>query len=108
MPSLMTSEENRRLSRLLALMLRHQPTEFDLFPDTQGFVQLKAVLDALHRNGYQYATLQHIEEVVASGDKRRYEIRDDLIRAVYGHSVGHIAYRVPTFCPSACSVSWHY
>lgn len=78
-----------KLSKFLALILRHEPQKFGLALDDEGFTDADDVLLAVQiRYGAHY-TWEDIETVVA-GDKygkKRYEIRDDKIRAMYGHSI---------------------
>jgi putative RNA 2'-phosphotransferase len=83
----MTPSERKRLSRFLSLMLRHSPSKFGLVLDSEGFVPLESVLGALHQRGHGYVTLAHLEEVMATSDKRRFEVQDGCVRAVYGHSI---------------------
>lgn len=83
-----------RLSRLLAFVLRHQPEEFGLSLDAEGFVLLDSLIDAVRkRPDFSGVTREDVEAVVRENPKPRFEIREDLIRARYGHSInGHISY----------------
>jgi putative RNA 2'-phosphotransferase len=84
----MSREERVRLSKMLALMLRHQPEKFGLALDAEGFTPLAAVLAALRRERrWAGVTEADVRDVVASSDKQRYEIDGERIRARYGHSV---------------------
>lgn len=74
-----------RLSKLLSLMLRHRPQEFDLEVDTQGFAQLDAVVAALQRKDEGIGVAE-VESIVDDPEKKRFEIVDGKIRARYGHS----------------------
>ena len=47
----MQQELLERLTRSLAYMLRHQPEEFDLELDEEGFAEVEDVLDALSDEG---------------------------------------------------------
>ncbi|MFA6109854.1 MAG: RNA 2'-phosphotransferase [Candidatus Latescibacterota bacterium] len=76
---------NRSISRLLSLMLRHRPDEFGLEIDDHGFVPLGQVIQAV-RDRYEEATEQDILELVNSPDQHRFEVVDGRIRALYGHS----------------------
>jgi putative RNA 2'-phosphotransferase len=69
-----------QLSKKLSYALRHRPEEFGLTPDEHGFIPLEEVcrqLDVSHDD---------IAEVLAQSPKRRFEIRDEAIRTLYGHS----------------------
>lgn len=84
----MTPDERLRLSRTLTYILRHQPQEFGLELDDEGFVPVPALLDALGgRLGWLKPTVEHLEEVIRNADKDRFEMREGRIRAKYGHSV---------------------
>jgi len=84
----MSTDDRRRLSKLLSLILRHEPERFGLTLDEQGWVALEALLAAVRsRPEWRGTTEEQIREVVATSDKQRFEISDDQIRARYGHSV---------------------
>ncbi|MCY3679943.1 MAG: RNA 2'-phosphotransferase [Gemmatimonadetes bacterium] len=73
------------ISKLLSLMLRHRPEEFGLQVDRYGFADLDAVLRAFQDRNSTF-TLEDIEKVVYDGEKQRFEIVENRIRARYGHS----------------------
>jgi len=73
------------VSKLLSLMLRHRPDEFGLEVNGNGFANLDAVLSALQGRDSSF-TLEDIEKVVYDGEKQRFEIVENQIRARYGHS----------------------
>ncbi len=84
----MNPTDRTRLSKLMALILRHGPARFGLSLDAEGYV----ALDRLHAAvagtpGWAWVTPADILEVVATSDKKRFELRGDQIRARYGHSV---------------------
>jgi len=88
-----------QLSKFLALILRHKAPEFDLQLDEDGFVEVGQVWQIIQNqygNKYSYNDL----ETIVVGDnhgKKRYEIVDDKIRAMFGHSaVREITYPIVT------------
>jgi putative RNA 2'-phosphotransferase len=85
---LMNDEELDRLSRTMAGALRHFPERFDLQMDRQGFVDLRAFVEALHRKQRRYHWLRphHILAIIETDNKGRYEFKDGMIRATYAHS----------------------
>jgi putative RNA 2'-phosphotransferase len=85
----MSSPQRRtQLSKLLSLILRHQPDKFGLTLDGEGFVAVADLLSAVRQQrGWGGVTAEEIREVVASSDKQRFEIVGERIRARYGHSV---------------------
>lgn len=90
----MKEKQEKHLSKLLSLMLRHEPEKFGLALDEHGFAPLADVLAAVRRKrDWSDATEQKIREVVQNSDKQRFEIEGAAIRARYGHSVeGKVAY----------------
>ncbi len=88
-----------RLSRLLALVLRHRPDEVGLTLDAGGFAPLDALAQALAAQpGWESVTAADLV-AVAEGDPRRYEVRDGMIRARYGHTVAVAQAGEPAFPP---------
>lgn len=75
------------LSKVLSFALRHQPEEFGLNTDERGFVPLNELVLALQeRPKWIDITEEEILNIVDGGEKQRFEVRDGLIRARYGHS----------------------
>jgi putative RNA 2'-phosphotransferase len=78
---------DKPLSKFMSLVLRHRAPDFGLSPDAEGFVPLADLLRLVSdRMG---ATLNDVQRVAEFGDgsKKRFEIRGELIRARYGHSL---------------------
>ncbi len=74
------------LSKYLSYILRHDPDRADLDPDEKGFVSLDKVLDSLVDTKHSWASKDDIEYLIEKSEKRRFEIKGDRIRALYGHS----------------------
>lgn len=74
------------ITRSLAYMLRHQPDEFDLELDPEGWGDLEDVTQALNERLGEPIEEDDVAEAIQSGDRQRYEIKDGRIRALYGHS----------------------
>jgi putative RNA 2'-phosphotransferase len=89
----------KRLSKRLALMLRHQPDRFGLLPDDEGFVAIDALFMAFQTD--TGASRAQFEAVLNdAGGQQRYERRGDRIRARYGHSEGpHLVRYLPAEPP---------
>jgi len=84
----MDETQRTRLSKLMALVLRHRAGDFGLRLDAEGFVPADELVAALRRQrGWASLTVADLEEVIATQQKRRYEIVDGDIRAIYGHSL---------------------
>ncbi len=76
-----------RITRSLAYMLRHQPEKFDLELDRHGFARLDEVVRALQERLGEPVDAADVHAAVDAGDRPRYEITGDLVRALYGHSI---------------------
>lgn len=102
-----------KLSKFLALILRHQPERFALDLDDEGWASLSEVMEILHGlPNFRWATRADVMSVVAGGTgdgsteadahadrgrsgrrsvaevgKRRFEVQESRIRARYGHSL---------------------
>ena len=86
---LMNTEELDRLGRIMAGVLRHFPDRFDLDMDDKGFVDISQLVDSIKRRRSQFHWLRphHITAVVDTDPKGRYQIKEELLRATYGHSI---------------------
>lgn len=81
------SQELTRLSRLVALVLRHRPEEVGLALDDRGFVPIETLALALAtQRGWESLEVDDLV-ALARADPRRYELHDGHIRARYGHTV---------------------
>jgi len=81
-----------RISRRLSYVLRHNPEQFDVELDSEGFTDVGAVAKGLG------ISVADILTVVEESPKHRFEVRGDRIRALYGHSVG-VDLRLPGVVP---------
>lgn len=77
-----------RISKWLALALRHEPASLDLVLDEEGFAAIEAVLGGLAARG-EVVTRAELLEVVATSEKRRFALGADglRVRASQGHSI---------------------
>jgi putative RNA 2'-phosphotransferase len=80
-----------KLSKFLALILRHQPERFALALDEAGWASLPEVMEILRGlPNFRWATradVMHLVEEGSGDGKKRFEVEDDRIRARYGHSI---------------------
>lgn len=76
----------RSLSKFLSLVLRHEADQFNVTLDKHGWAPIVQIMEVMKRKqpGFSLADLEYM---VRASDKQRYEIRGQLIRARYGHSV---------------------
>lgn len=74
-----------RISRFLTYLLRHQPKEYPLVFDKQGFVDWRDVVELVQERFYD-VTEEQIEAVVSGSEKQRFQLINGKVRATYGHS----------------------
>lgn len=79
---------NKKISKFLSLVLRHQPEIIGLNLDENGWAETQTLLEKLAKNNRKI-DLQTLEEVVVSNDKKRFAFNADKtkIRASQGHSI---------------------
>ena len=95
-------EKLLRLSRTISHALRHEPWLYELELDEEGWVEVEALLAALRsqRHEWHHLAQQDLVRVVETSDKRRFELRGGLIRALYGHSTPQRLRKVPAEPPA--------
>jgi putative RNA 2'-phosphotransferase len=79
----MTQNLKIKVSRYMSYLLRHNPE--DLKMDKYGFVDFDELLKKVKERFQVDKRL--IFEIVEKSDKKRFEIVDDRIRALYGHTI---------------------
>ncbi|GAA2478493.1 RNA 2'-phosphotransferase [Streptomyces thermolineatus] len=77
-----------RISKFLALVLRHDPAAAGVVLDREGWVEVDVLIRACSAAGRPF-TRAELEHVVATSDKKRFALSADgrRIRASQGHSV---------------------
>ncbi len=75
-----------KLSKFLSFILRHHPEKFELKLDKKGFVAIDKLVNVI-RQKFPNVTKETILQLVNSQEKKRFEIVNDKIRAIYGHSI---------------------
>lgn len=95
------NEHDIRLSKLLAVALRHEPHRFELELDDGGWVPVDQLLAAITERGGRWASITRgdLEVMIATSPKARYQLDGDRIRARYGHSVAGRLRQVPAAPP---------
>lgn len=77
-----------RLSKFVSVILRHRANDFDIHLDAQGFTdfaELKRIIIEKSTDVYSEEDWQKVLNGELDG-KKRFEIKDGRIRALYGHS----------------------
>jgi putative RNA 2'-phosphotransferase len=80
--------DDRRASKFLSLILRHEPSRVGVTLDRAGWIDVKLLLAALAEHG-QPMSGEQLERVVRGNDKQRFalDVSGSRIRASQGHSV---------------------
>lgn len=86
---LMNDRELDHLGRVLTGILRHFPDRYGLEMERQGWVSLPAIVRAVSQKhpAYHWLRTMHLVAIAETDAKGRYEVRDEKIRATYGHTV---------------------
>ena len=81
-------KRQKRISKFLSLVLRHQPELIGIELDDQGWTAVEELIAKADRQGTRF-TEAELRQVVADSDKQRFALSEDsrLIRANQGHSV---------------------
>ncbi|GBR13865.1 RNA 2'-phosphotransferase [Asaia spathodeae] len=97
--------KDNQVSRLLSLVLRHEPGKIGIVLDNQGWTDIADLLRLANNAGYVFDR-DTLFRVVATSDKQRFTISPDgkLIRAAQGHSV-QVDLNLPVSQPPARL--WH-
>ena len=76
------------LSRAVSHALRHEPWLYELELDEEGWVAVEALTAALRSENPAWSGLVEadLEQMIERSEKRRHELRNGRIRALYGHS----------------------
>ena len=87
---IMRGNERDSLARRLALALRHAPEKFDLEMDINGWIDIKDIIRQFKKSNerrYHWLRPHHFRAISETDPKGRYEVRGNVIRATYGHSL---------------------
>jgi putative RNA 2'-phosphotransferase len=77
----------KRVSKQMALLLRHAPERAGLILDPEGFVRMEDLVCALQRTTPEVsANVVRAVVTMVEPHKQRYSIVEDCVRANYGHS----------------------
>ena len=83
-------ELRSRLSHLMTYLLRHNPGAVGLSMDREGWVGINELVNAIRTRwnprAYSWLTNEHVLAVALMDPKGRFEVKDGMIRARYGHN----------------------
>lgn len=77
-----------KLSKEVSYALRHAPWEYELGLDDEGWVDIRQLLSSMCEcNEWQELNEKDFYVMMEKSDKKRHEIVNGRIRALYGHSI---------------------
>ena len=81
-----------KLSKLISGLLRHYPEQIGVKLSKDGYVSISDLVRGIrekwkNKHLYQWVSKEHIIALAQLDPKGRFEIKDDKIRASYGHSI---------------------
>ena len=72
----------------MAYVLRHNPYRYGVDLDEEGWADIGNLLDSVCKHGSTIGMKkENLYEMIANQQKNRFEIKDNRIRALYGHSI---------------------
>jgi putative RNA 2'-phosphotransferase len=79
----------QQLSRTVSHALRHQPWTYELEIDEEGWADIKLLLAVLRQEKSEWSNLNEgdLVNMIDSSPRKRHEVHNGKIRALYGHSV---------------------
>jgi putative RNA 2'-phosphotransferase len=89
-----------QLSKLLSLVLRHQPEKIGISLDIDGWTDVSDLIARSTAFGQPF-NIDDLVQIVSGGDKRRFELSDNnlQIRALQGHSTNLVDRDFPVQTP---------
>ncbi|GGY23494.1 RNA 2'-phosphotransferase [Paludibacterium paludis] len=90
------------ISKLVSHALRHEPWLYELELDDKGWVPVEELLSASRSEKPEWSALKEpdLAAMIANSDKKRHELLDGKIRALYGHSVPNKLLKQPAEPPA--------
>ena len=87
----MNEKNNKRISKFLCLLLRHQPQKIGLTLDTNGWATIEELIQKSKQHGVVFS-FEELKNIVATNDKQRFSLNEDntKIRANQGHSLKNV------------------
>jgi putative RNA 2'-phosphotransferase len=84
--------KNVEISKFLSRILRHEPGAIGLTLDSEGWANISSLINCAKKHR-RLLSLELIQEIVKSSDKKRFVISNDgkCIRAVQGHSINTVS-----------------
>lgn len=85
----MNEQHKKKTSKFLSYVLRHHPELINLNLDENGWANVDELITKSKRDSYQGLTIEDLNEIVETNDKKRFIFNEDKtrIRANQGHSI---------------------
>ena len=85
---MINEKENKRISKFLSLVLRHQPEQIGLDLDSNGWVDINSLIQKCNQSNIPL-TIDILKHVVETNSKKRFAFNEqqNKIRANQGHSI---------------------
>lgn len=89
------------LSKIISLALRHTPEKYNILLDNSGWGDVNTLLISIAKHHSEYADVTYADLISAinSSVKKRHEINDQRIRALYGHTINSLIERINAVPP---------
>jgi putative RNA 2'-phosphotransferase len=96
------NDKLKNLSRTISHALRHEPWIYELELDEEGWVSVERLVNALQLENTNWSLLTEsdIAEMIACSEKKRHELCNGKIRALYGHSTPNRLIKEPAVPPN--------
>ena len=80
---MLTPEQEKHISKLLSLVLRHQPDSLGIILDEQGWTDVTILIEKINNKGIQFS-FNDLQLLVANNNKKRFALNESetLIRAI--------------------------
>ncbi|APD08050.1 putative RNA 2'-phosphotransferase [Flavobacteriaceae bacterium UJ101] len=91
-----------KLSKTISHALRHKLELYNLKLNKEGWVELEQLIQSLKKadyKEYKVLSIEDIEEVIKTSQKKRFEMKNGQIRAFYGHSIDQKMVKESTLPP---------
>ncbi|RYD79013.1 MAG: RNA 2'-phosphotransferase [Sphingobacteriales bacterium] len=89
------------LSKTVAHALRHDPVFYGLTLDENGFANLNDLAAAMQKfRRWNNLEVADFEKMILASEKKRFEIKEEKIRALYGHSANVNILKTPADPPA--------
>ncbi len=87
---IMSTGERDSMGRKLALVLRHAPEKFNLEMDINGWIDVRDIIKQFQNSDkrrHHWLRPHHLRAISETDPKGRYEVRGNMMRATYAHTV---------------------